>query len=149
LTGKTLCKLCALRTACAALAVISALAGTTRLARAEGDSSSEKIQFSEQDQSSETDKSLEKDQSSEKEKSAEGEKSSLWTRPSLADAPGGPKEQLRSIGISPDVWVTQILQSQVAGDRLRTFAYGGKLDAFLKIDAEKLGLWQGFHINMQ
>jgi porin len=45
--------------------------------------------------------------------------------------------------------VTQFYQGQTEGDGSKTWRYGGKLDAFLKVDAEKLGLWPGFHINVQ
>ena len=81
--------------------------------------------------------------------SAEDAELSLLNQSSLTDTPDGPKEQLRSIGIMPDVWVTQFYQGQPEGDGSKTWRYGGKLDAFLKVDAEKLGLWPGFHINAQ
>ena len=80
---------------------------------------------------------------------AEDAGSSFLTQPSLTDTPDGPKEQLRSIGIMPDVWVTQFYQGQTEGDGSKTWRYGGKLDAFLKVDAEKLGLWPGFHVDVQ
>lgn len=75
--------------------------------------------------------------------------SSLLAQPSLTDTTDGPKEQLRRIGVTPDVWVTQFYQGQTEGDGSKTWRYGGKLDAFLKVDAEKLGLWTGFHVNVQ
>ncbi len=81
--------------------------------------------------------------------SAEDAKLSVLNQSSLTDTPDGPKEQLRSIGIMPDVWVTQFYQGQTEGDGSKTWRYGGKLDAFLKVDAEKLGLWPGFHVNVQ
>ncbi len=68
---------------------------------------------------------------------------------SLTDTPDGPKAQLRKIGIMPDVWVTQFSQGQTAGDASKAWRYGGRLDAFLKLDAEKLGLWPGSHLNVQ
>ena len=74
---------------------------------------------------------------------------SLLTQPSLTDTPDGPKEQLRQIGVTTDVWVTQFYQGLTDGDGSKTWRYGGKLDAFLKVDAEKLGLWSGFHLNAQ
>jgi porin len=80
---------------------------------------------------------------------AEDSLPSLLTQPSLTDTPDGPKEQLRRIGVTPDVWVTQFYQGQTEGDGSKTWRYGGKLDAFLKVDAEKLGLWTGFHVNVQ
>lgn len=81
--------------------------------------------------------------------SAEDAEPSLPNQSSLTDTPDGPKEQLRSIGIMPDVWVTQFYQGQTEGDGSKTWRYGGKLDTFLKVDAEKLGLWRGFHVNVQ
>ena len=73
----------------------------------------------------------------------------LATRPTLFDYPCGPKEELRSLGISTNVWVTQFYQGQTEGDATKAWFYGGKLDVFLKIDPEKLGLWPGLHVNVQ
>ncbi len=81
--------------------------------------------------------------------SAEDVEPTLPNQSSLTDTPDGPKEQLRSIGIIPDVWVTQFYQGQMEGDGSKIWRYGGKLDTFLKVDAEKLGLWRGFHVNVQ
>jgi porin len=74
---------------------------------------------------------------------------SLLTQRSLTDTPDGPKAQLRRFGIDADVWVTQFYQGVSAGAPQGLARYGGKLDAFLKVDAEKLGLWQGLRINAQ
>ncbi len=74
---------------------------------------------------------------------------SLLTQDSLTDTPDGPKAQLRKFGIMPDVWVTQIYQGQPSGSASKVWRYGGKMDAFLRVDAEKLGLWRGFHMNAQ
>ncbi|QGM46352.1 carbohydrate porin [Methylocystis heyeri] len=119
------------------LAVVSVCTGATRVACAESVPSFESGQPSGEDQPPEKGEPSEKDNSS------------LSTRRSLADTPGGLKEQLQSIGMTPNVWVTQIEQGQIAGDRLRDSAYGGKMDAFLKVDADKLGLWRGFRVNVQ
>ncbi len=80
---------------------------------------------------------------------AEDDGSSLLTRPSLTDTPDGLKDQLRRIGITTDVWVTQFYQSQIEGDATKAWFYGGKTDAFLRLDSDKLGLWSGFHVNTQ
>ncbi len=80
---------------------------------------------------------------------AEDALSSLAAQPSPIDTLDGPKEQLRRVGITPDVWVTQIYQGEPGGDGSKTWTYGGKVDGFLKIDAEKLGLWTGLHVNVQ
>ncbi len=74
---------------------------------------------------------------------------SFFDQKSLLDTPDGPKEQLRRFGIDADVWVTQIFQGIVAGGNDGVSRYGGKLDGFLKIDAEKLGLWKGLRVNVQ
>ncbi len=73
----------------------------------------------------------------------------IATRPALLDYSGSPKEQLRSLGISTNIWVTQFYQGQTEGDATKAWFYGGKVDAFVKIDPEKLGLWPGFHVTMQ
>lgn len=75
---------------------------------------------------------------------------------SLTDTDNGPKAQLRRAGINADVWVTQFYQGQTEGDGARSrrfggraWRYGGKMDAFLKADLEKLGFLPGFHVNAQ
>lgn len=73
----------------------------------------------------------------------------LSKQPSLTDTPGGPKDQLRRFGIGTDLWVTQFSQGIVAGAPDRTARYGGKMDYFLRVDAEKLGLWSGLKFNAQ
>ena len=73
----------------------------------------------------------------------------LLTQDSLTDTPEGPKAQLRKFGIMPDVWVTQIYQGQPTGSASKVWRYGGKMDAFLQVEAEKLGLWRGFYMNAQ
>ncbi len=75
--------------------------------------------------------------------------STLRAQPSLTDTPDGPKEQLRRVGVTTDVWVTQFYQGLTSGDGAGISRYGGKTDAFLKVDAEKLGLWSGLHLNAQ
>ncbi|PPD42960.1 MAG: porin [Methylocystis sp.] len=74
---------------------------------------------------------------------------SIFTQKSLTDTPGGPKDQLRHIGVDVDVWVTQFFQGIAAGANNGVSRYGGKLDAFLKVDGEKLGLWRGLRLNAQ
>ncbi|WP_424361068.1 carbohydrate porin [Methylocystis parvus] len=74
---------------------------------------------------------------------------SLLSQKTLTDVPGGPKEHLRRLGIDTDVWVTQFFQGIAAGGNQGVSRYGGKLDVFLKVDAEKLGLWRGLRVNAQ
>jgi porin len=77
------------------------------------------------------------------------EAASLLKRKSFADAPDGPKALLRRYGVDADVWVTQFFQGIAAGGNNGVSRYGGKVDGFLKIDAEKLGLWRGLRISAQ
>lgn len=74
---------------------------------------------------------------------------SLAKQKSLTDTAGGPKDQLRKFGIDVDVWITQFYQGIPAGALDRTARYGGKMDGFLRVDGEKLGLWQGLKFNAQ
>ncbi|WP_442755028.1 carbohydrate porin [Methylocystis sp. JAN1] len=74
---------------------------------------------------------------------------SLLSQKTLTDIPGGPKERLRRAGIETDVWVTQFFQGVAAGANNGVSRYGGKLDVFVKADAEKLGLWRGLRVNAQ
>jgi porin len=74
---------------------------------------------------------------------------SLLKQKSLADTPDGPKELLRRYGIDADVWVTQFFQGIAAGANNGVSRYGGKVDGFLKIDAEKFGLWRGLRVSAQ
>jgi porin len=74
---------------------------------------------------------------------------SLATQSSLTDTKDGPKEQLRTFGVQPDVWITQICQGIMSGTPPKNTYCGGKIDAFLRVDAEKLGLWKGFHVFTQ
>ena len=41
------------------------------------------------------------------------------------------------------------IKASPAATGARPGLYGGKVDGFLKIDAEKLGLWSGLHVNVQ
>ncbi len=74
---------------------------------------------------------------------------SLLTRKSFGDAPDGPKALLRRYGIEADLWVTQFFQGIAAGGNNGVSRYGGKIDGFLKVDAEKLGLWRGLRVSAQ
>ena len=67
----------------------------------------------------------------------------------LGSFPGSPKETLQKYGLSSDIWVTQIYQGIIAGDDVGVSRYGGKTDAFFKIEPEKLGLLRGFSLDAQ
>jgi len=75
--------------------------------------------------------------------------SSLKMQSSLTDTHDGPKDQLKALGIVPDLWITQICQGIMSGSPPKNTYCGGKIDAFLKIDSEKLGLWRGLNVFTQ
>ncbi|WP_159435981.1 carbohydrate porin [Microbulbifer donghaiensis] len=72
----------------------------------------------------------------------------LCSGDSLSDCPGGAKQALQDRGISLDVWLTQFSQGVTAGDGSKSWQYGGKADLIVNLDMSKLGLWNGFSINV-
>ncbi|MEQ1718676.1 MAG: carbohydrate porin [Hyphomicrobium sp.] len=79
---------------------------------------------------------------------ADEDTSSLWSRATLLDGDGGPKDALRRHGISTEVWLSQYYQGMASGTGPHDFEYGGKVDAFVTLDGAKLGLWQGLYVNI-
>ena len=68
----------------------------------------------------------------------------LWTRATLLDAPGGPKQELAAKGVDLSFDITQFvqgLQSSGAG-----WPSGGKADLRFRFDGQKLGTWPGFFV---
>ncbi|CAG7857621.1 hypothetical protein MCAMS1_02518 [biofilm metagenome] len=55
--------------------------------------------------------------------------------------------KLREHGINCNASLTQFYQGLAAGSGKHNWEYGGKFDGFVRIDGNKLGLWQGFGIN--
>lgn len=58
------------------------------------------------------------------------------------------KSRLEERGIEYDFFATQFYQGVAAGGIDQSWPYGGKLDLFTGIDAQKAGLWQGFFVDM-
>ena len=75
--------------------------------------------------------------------------SELASQETLADVNGGPKELLHSRGIDTQVWATQIYQGINSGEDAGISRYGGKIDSFLKLTPEKIGLLPGFSVDVQ
>lgn len=67
----------------------------------------------------------------------------------LGDAPGGIKEIARDYGFESQIWSTQIFQAITSGDKGGVSRYGGKMDGFFKFRPEKMGLLQGFQLDVQ
>ena len=57
---------------------------------------------------------------------------------------GGARDDLAAHGITVTPSLTQFYQGPTAGNTDQQFEYGGKAEMFLDIDAGKLGLWDGF-----
>ena len=68
----------------------------------------------------------------------------LWTRSTLFDTPGGPKQELAAKGVDLGLDLTQFVQGlQNSGDG---WPYGGKVDLRFRLDGQKLGTWAGFFV---
>jgi porin len=68
----------------------------------------------------------------------------LWTRKTLLDVPGGPKQELAAKGVDLGIDLTdfmQALQNDGTG-----WANGGKFDFRFRLDGQKLGTWPGFFV---
>jgi porin len=57
-------------------------------------------------------------------------------------------ESMEARGITYAPVPTQFYQGVASGGREQVFDYGGKLDQFLILDSDKLGLWQGMTMTM-
>ncbi len=69
-------------------------------------------------------------------------KQSFWTQPYLFGDGKGFRNTLAKNGIDFKLWHTSIYQGLETGAD-DTFKYSGKVDAFINLDSEKLGLWEG------
>ena len=72
---------------------------------------------------------------------------SLWERETLTGDWFGHGASLREHGITFTSTLTQFYGGLMSGDGSQDWQDGGKLDAFLRIDGAKIGLWQGFGIS--
>lgn len=60
----------------------------------------------------------------------------------------GTRSVLADRGVTFNLFATQFYQGVATGGRNQEFNYGGKLDYLTHLDGEKLGLWQGFFVDM-
>jgi porin len=72
----------------------------------------------------------------------------LFDRSALTGNWGGARDYLATKGITITPSVTQFYQGPTAGNADHIFDYGGKAEAFLNIDFAKLGLWNGFSMQV-
>lgn len=77
---------------------------------------------------------------------------SLLIRDTLLDDWGGLRPALGEKGISWDLSFTSVFAGVIQGDvRDKDFDWGYRVDAFIRADTEKLGLWEdgGFHVHLE
>ncbi len=72
----------------------------------------------------------------------------FWTRDKMLGDWWGARTDLAQKGITLNMRLTQFYQGVVSGGSNTTSRYGGVLDNILAIDGHKLGLWEGFFLNM-
>ena len=60
----------------------------------------------------------------------------------------GARSGLADRGLTFDFFSTQFFQGVASGGRLRRFEYGGKLDYLFNLDGGKLGVLEGFSVNL-
>ncbi len=72
----------------------------------------------------------------------------LSTRLRMTGDWGGRRSALSARGLTFDLFSTQFYQGIARGGRRQEFEYGGKLDYLSHVDGQKLGLWQGFFVDL-
>lgn len=73
---------------------------------------------------------------------------SILTKSYLTGDWKGLRPELIEKGIAFNLEYTSTYQGLQSGTGEKTYAYGGKLNAFMKLDIEKLGLWNGGGFNV-
>ncbi|HVW02424.1 MAG TPA: carbohydrate porin [Planctomycetaceae bacterium] len=73
----------------------------------------------------------------------------LWTRSRLSGGWAGARDQLAANGITFWGDITQYYQGVTTGGRAQRFAYGGRGDYLIDLDSQKLGLWEGGHLDLR
>jgi porin len=67
----------------------------------------------------------------------------LLTRSALTGDWGGARSWLADNGVSLDLRYTSFYQGLASGTGDKDFEYGGKIDAFINLNSNKMGLWEG------
>ena len=71
-----------------------------------------------------------------------------YSRPKLTGNWAGHRNHLAEKGITIDVLSTNFYQGVASGGRREEFAFGGRMDYYFKMDGQKLGLWEGFFLDI-
>ena len=72
----------------------------------------------------------------------------LFTRSKLTGDWFGARSSLAERGVDLNVYSTSFFGGVASGGRDQAYEFGGRLDYLLKVDGQKLGLWQGLFFDM-
>ncbi len=73
----------------------------------------------------------------------------LWTRSQLTGDWCGARDALAQHGLTFLGDFTQYYQGVTAGGLAREFKYGDRFDYLIDVDSEKMGLWEGGHLDLR
>ncbi len=73
----------------------------------------------------------------------------LWSRPALTGDWGGLRNEWARKGLTLDLALTQIVQSNIGGGKKTDWEYGGRGNLTLNIDTQKMGLWPGGSLTVE
>src|SRR5436190_9696850 len=73
----------------------------------------------------------------------------FWTRSQVSGDWFGTRDDLAENGLTFFGDITQYYQGVTTGGLARQFAYGGRGDCLIDVDSEKMGLWEGGHLDLR
>ena len=73
----------------------------------------------------------------------------FWTRSQLTGDWSGSRDALAANGLTFFGDITQYYQGVTAGGLEQKFRYGGRGDYLIDIDSQKMGLWEGGHLDLR
>ncbi len=73
----------------------------------------------------------------------------FWTRSTLTGDWGDVRNDLASKGVTLDMNLAQVVQGVVGGGKDESWKYGGRGNATVKADTQKLGLWPGGFLTVE
>lgn len=73
----------------------------------------------------------------------------FWTRSQLTGDWAGSRDALAENGLTFFGDITQYYQGVTAGGLARQFEYGGRGDYLIDLDSQKMGLWEGGHLDLR
>lgn len=73
----------------------------------------------------------------------------LWARSQVSGDWSGSRDDLAENGLTFFGDITQYYQGVTTGGLARQFEYGGRGDYLIDVDSQKLGLWEGGHLDLR